>query len=207
MSTGYTHKILNGEIESFEDFAKLCMRQFGATFHMRDESLSKEYRPQVPSNYYKEKLQEAREAMVELETKSDEDLIEEAKTTLLGAIEDYKKTIVEKNENLEKLNNMLRQVIYYTPPTDDHDNFADFMREQLESTIEHECDASYHEERIKSCELELENLDASVLYFSKKKSIQKNIDYYLEHHEEEIKRCAKNNAWVDQVLKSLEGGK
>lgn len=53
MPTGYTAGILDGEINTFEEFAKTCMRAFGATIHMRDEPLSKTYEPEKTSDYHK----------------------------------------------------------------------------------------------------------------------------------------------------------
>jgi hypothetical protein len=50
MPTGYTEPILKGEIDNFKNFAKICMRNFGATMHMRDKSYDKEYEERNPSD-------------------------------------------------------------------------------------------------------------------------------------------------------------
>ena len=43
MPTGYTAGIIDGKTETFQDFAKQCMRAFGVTIHMRDENMDKGY--------------------------------------------------------------------------------------------------------------------------------------------------------------------
>ena len=45
MPTGYTAGIIDGKTETFQEFAKQCMRNFGACIHMRDENMGKEYEP------------------------------------------------------------------------------------------------------------------------------------------------------------------
>ena len=52
MPTGYTNGILNGEIKTFDEFAKQCIRAFGAAIHMRDDDFNKEYEKRKPDNYY-----------------------------------------------------------------------------------------------------------------------------------------------------------
>jgi len=57
MPTGYTAGIINGETETFQDFAKDCMRAFGATMHMRDDDMDKDYVPRTPSDYHTKQIQ------------------------------------------------------------------------------------------------------------------------------------------------------
>ena len=45
MPTGYTAGIADGTITNFEQYALRCIRAFGATMHLRDESLEHEYEP------------------------------------------------------------------------------------------------------------------------------------------------------------------
>lgn len=52
MATGFTSGIIDGSITNFKQFATQCIRAFGATLHMRDESLDVEYTPQKVSDYY-----------------------------------------------------------------------------------------------------------------------------------------------------------
>ena len=47
MPTGYTAGILEGKIKTFPEFAKICMRAFGAAIHMRDNGLC-----QIPTNKF-----------------------------------------------------------------------------------------------------------------------------------------------------------
>ena len=63
MPTGYTAGIIDGKTETFQEFAKQCMRAFGATIHMRDENMDKEYEPRTPSDYHTKALEEAKEKL------------------------------------------------------------------------------------------------------------------------------------------------
>ena len=44
MPTGFTAGILDGKINSFREFALVCVRAFGAAAHMRDDGLNIEYK-------------------------------------------------------------------------------------------------------------------------------------------------------------------
>ena len=57
MPTGYTEGIIDGKTETFQDFAKQCMRAFGATIHMRDEDMEAEITPRTPSDYSSKEIE------------------------------------------------------------------------------------------------------------------------------------------------------
>ena len=75
MPTGYTAGVVDGTIKTFNDFAKSCMRAFGATIHMRDEPLNRKYEQRVPGVYYIESLEEAKKELALLETLPDEHFV------------------------------------------------------------------------------------------------------------------------------------
>ncbi len=60
MPTGYTAGILDGKITTFQQFAKQCMRAFGATIHMRDDDMDAEITPRTPSDYYSKEIEKAK---------------------------------------------------------------------------------------------------------------------------------------------------
>lgn len=82
MPTGYTEGIMNGKITTFPQFAKLCMRAFGATIHLRDESLDSEYEPRVPSDYHSKEIERAKKNIIDAKKLSDEEIIDSKKEAI-----------------------------------------------------------------------------------------------------------------------------
>ena len=120
MPTGYTAGILDGTITTFPQFAKLCMRAFGATIHLRDESLDTEYEQRVPSDYHSKSIEKAKQSIIDAEKLTDNEIVDTRKKQLedskkyhLEAIEKAKKSTIE-------MNKILFDVRKWQPPTPDH---------------------------------------------------------------------------------------
>ncbi len=205
MSTGYTSGILNGTINTFEEFATVCTRGFGATIHMIDESLESPYKPRTPSEYYTKSIQEKREKIEKYNTLSDEDLLAEMQKGLKEDLEYCKKRLEELTKNLEKLNSILESAKSWVPPTEEYELFRVFMIDQLVGTIEQDGDPSYYVEKIMKIEKELEkkkNIRAE--RESAIKKIEKEIFYYEIEHQKELERCKKSNKWMESLLESIK---
>lgn len=200
MPTGYTAGILNGKTKTFTEFAKICMRAFGATIHMRDDSLSKEYTPVIPSSYYGDLVKETTKKIENYKTMSDSKLLKLLKKENDNSIKYHEDKIVEINKNLKKLNELKKDAIEWQPPTSEHENFKAFMLEQLETTIKHDGSTAYHER-------ELEKLKAPCdlgQYRSELiESAESSLAYYKEEQEKENKRCEASNNWVKILIESL----
>ena len=82
MPTGYTAGILDGKITTFPQFAKQCMRAFGATIHMRDDDMDAEITPRTPSDYYSKEIEKAKQLLKDAETFSDEVIVKNRKEEL-----------------------------------------------------------------------------------------------------------------------------
>ena len=76
MPTGYTAGILDEKITNFPQFAKLCMRAFGATIHMRDEDMNIEYKKRVPSDFYQKEIEKAKQVIRDASMFSDEQIMQ-----------------------------------------------------------------------------------------------------------------------------------
>jgi hypothetical protein len=101
MPTGYTSGIIDGKITTFQQFAKLCMRAFGATIHMRDESMDAEYTPDKPSEYYPKEIAKTKKLLAAIESASDKKLIADYKKELAELQDDFD-TVVSDKVDLEK---------------------------------------------------------------------------------------------------------
>jgi len=204
MPTGYTAGILDGEITTFPQFVKLCMRNFGATIHMRDESFDKEYEPRKVSTYHNENIKQIKKEIELLEKTSDEQLIKNEKKRLKEAKENALKYIEERKENRKKLEKLLEEAKAFEPPTTEHIGIKNFMIEQLETTIDFDCDTKYTEEELERIALQEKSIDAIVLRQNKKESLEEDLQYHLKHHKEEVLRVTESNKWVEDLLNAVD---
>lgn len=204
MPTGYTAGIISGETKTFQDFAKQCMRAFGATIHMRDENMDKEYEPRTPSDYHTKELEKLKKRLEIVNTYSDDNLIELKKTELEKDLEYHNKRIHEIKESKLKLETFLESSVKYNAPTPEHQGIKDFMIDQIKKTIDFDCSTKYHDEKVFKISTQLSDLNANVIRFEMIKNIQKDIDYHVKEQNAEVKRCAEYNQWVEAFLSSLQ---
>lgn len=204
MSTGYTCGIVNGKVKTFPEFAKLCMRAFGATIHMKEDNLDKEYEPRVPSNYYIDSLNEAKKRLDEIKKLSNDNILNERKNDLLINKAYHNKRIKEIKELRLKLEDFLKIAKQYKAPTKDHEVVKAFMIKQIIMTIDADCDDKYHHKQLVEIDKELKTLDIDKIRKSLIQIKKDDIKYYTKQYKAEIKRCADSNKWVEQFIKSLE---
>jgi hypothetical protein len=205
MPTGYTSGILDGRINTFEEFATVCSRAFGATIHMRDNPLDSTYEPRTPSDYYENSLQSQREKLEEMKTMTDEDIVQEFETLLNDYLEYHDRELEKTKANLERLNSIMESAKSWVPPTEDHEGIRDYMIDQLKITIRADGDSSYYVEEIIRAKKELEEgIDPKVYREERIKEIEDRISYYEEEVQKELERCKKSNDWMDKFLESIK---
>lgn len=204
MPTGYTADVVDGKVLTFEEFAQDCMRAFGATIHMRDEPKDKKYEPREPSDYSKRKLVELKEELEKLENTSNESLKLKELKRLKESIHESRQRILEKNEVRNRLENMLKEVLKWTPPTDDHVKFKEFMVNQLEQTIEWDTDSRWDEESIETSERRIRDIEDLDLRKEKEEELKDSIEYHEKQWKEELERCRDSNKWVEDLINSLD---
>ena len=203
MPTGYTAGIIDGKTETFQDFAKQCMRAFGATIHMRDEDMDKEYEPRTPSDYHTKALKRAKEKLKQAETFTDTELIEMRTKELEESKKHHLESIAKTKIARAKLEEFLAKAIEFKAPTPEHEGLRQFMIEQLQSTIDFDGKTDYYDKALLQVEIELKNIDANQIRSTLIADANKDIAYHLKEHKAELKRCAESNAWVETLLGSL----
>lgn len=202
MPTGYTCKIVDGEVNNFKDFAKLCMRAFGATIHMRDDSMDTEYTPRKVSDYYSSVIKEKKKELAELNM-SDEQIMKEETERINNALQYHRNKIEENRIAKERLEKILIDAENWNPPTKEHDEIKKFMITQLTISMD-EYDNDYREREIEELEMSLKNINPPSIRDSRKEDLEKDIKYYENQYEEEKKRVKDANDWCKKFLKSLE---
>jgi hypothetical protein len=203
MPTGYTAGILDGKITTFDQFAKRCMRAFGATIHMRDDDMDAEYHPRTPSDYHSEAIIKAENTLKDLINLSDEQIVAKEKEDLEKSKEYHIEAIKKVQSGYSSMKAILDSARSYVPPTEEHTGIKDFMIQQLVDTIKHDCDTSYHDKELKAIEDKLANLDAAKIRESLKEAAERNLKYHIEQYDSDIKGCDKTNKWVQNFLESL----
>ena len=203
MPTGYTAGIIDGEIKTFDQFAKKCMRAFGATIHMRDEPMDKEYEPREPSSYHTDKIQEIKNEIEKIESLSNDEIVQLRTDELRSEIKRQSEAIKKNKKTEKKLRRMLNDVQDWNPPSENHTGFKNFMIEQLEKTIEFDCGISWQESALKKAE---EQITSIVGEFERERILQKlnkDLEYHQAEHQKKVERCEQANEWVQKLVESL----
>lgn len=205
MPTGYTAGIIDGEITTFEQFATQCTRAFGATIHMRDNPMDSPYEPRTPSDYHTNSIQSKRERLEEIESMSDEKIVEDFNTQLEEDLKYHQTKMEEDKRNLEKLNSMLESAKSWIPPTEDHQPFRNFMIEQIESTIKVDGDPSYHVNKMVGIKKQMEEgINPKEYREETIQEIKSQISYHETEYQKELVRCKDSNDWMDKFFESIK---
>lgn len=204
MPTGYTSDLYEGKETSFEEFALNCSRAFGAMAHLRDDPRAAIPEELKVDDYYYTRVQRDKEEIQYWKDISDEDLeailVKEKKETL----ESNYKSCVDRQELKTRYDLMLAEVIAWNPPSDDHLNFKKFMIEQLESSIKADCYAYHDLEDIKyqlANPIVITNVDQH--RNEKLENAESSLAYSLKFLEEEERKIAGKNKWINDLRNSL----
>ena len=205
MSTGYTHRVIEGEIDNLEDFAKLCMRAFGAVIHMREDSLDVEYYPPTQSTYYKDALKRKMVELEKMKNQKDEQIVQDMLNELNEREEQIKEGIDKTKKIAEKLTKLIAEVIMWDPPTEDHQELKQFMLDQLHSTLDMDGNPEYYENELREVQEKKKiKPDPKKIRESTIKAINRDIKYYEQQQREDIKRCNDRTEWIEQLLNSFK---
>jgi hypothetical protein len=198
MPSSYTADIENDI--SFEDYALMCARRFGACMHQRDNPIEEKPKLRTESVYHTDALSKAKKIIVELEampgvnarTKYGEKIIKEEEAFNQKS---FNKKIILKNKYID----MLSKACKWDPPTPDHEQLKKFMIDQINESINFDCDTNY----------EMENLTAlsKVNPLDKYKEVLRRAYNDIEYHETELfkerERGADANKWIIALYDSL----
>lgn len=203
MPTGYTKGILDGSITSFSQFAQLCMRAFDATIHMRDSHVGADWEPRIPSEYHKNEIDKANMIIQDCLGMTDKLILRKERRRLKEEKKRHEDYICTANEQRQRLNEMLSSVKGWEPPTTEHVGIKNFMIEQINSTIDFDCDTKYHKDQIAMIDTKLSSICPSKVRAELMQKAQKDIAYHQQEYAKEIERCESANKWVADLIKSL----
>ena len=199
MPTGYTADI-EKDI-SFEDFILGCARAFGATMHQRDDNMKD--RPKLrdtENNYHVDALSEAKKKVAELEAmKGVNDRTAYGKKVIEEETASSQSYFNSKISLRNKYEAMLQKVYNWNPPTPDHENLKKFMIEQINQSIQHDCETKYTMERLTT----LSKANPLDKYNDALQHAYKNVEYHETELYKEQARVADSNKWIVALYDSL----
>ncbi len=201
MPTGYTEGILDGTTKDFNQFAKHCSRAF--ITHLRDEPMDSEYKKREVSDYHIKAIKKAKAELKKADSLSDEELIIQEKNRLIES-KKYHLESKEKDElNKVKMDSFLEKAKAYVPPTENHQGIAKFMIEQLEKTIDFDCNSNNHVDELKTIDSKIEKVNADDIRSEMKVKATKHIAYHTKEHEADVKPILedleKNRVLIDEI--------
>lgn len=204
MPTGYTYGILNGKVNTFAEFTKVCMKAFGACIHMKDEDNDKPYVPDKVSDYHIKALHEAKMELAKARTTPDNILIKRKKSYLEGREIKLLYNIKKIEGNQQKLKTMIAECTVWKAPTSEHEELKDFMLEQLTTTLKHDGDDSYYRTKLIQVRNSLKSIDPEKIRTENIEGAEDSVKYHTKQLKEEEERVAKRNKWVTDLYKSLK---
>lgn len=194
MPTGYTADIAKGI--SFEQYALSCARAFGALVTMRDEPMDAPVPEEFkPSDYHEKGAAEALERMKRVEAMSVAEADKEAESAYRAAQEQFAKVMLEAAQLREKYEAMLAQVEAWKPPTPDHKELKQFMRDQITQSMDFDCKVYMQPPKRKSGE-EWRDEEYARAY--------RDHEYHNKEHWKDVARVGQRNAWLRALRLSFK---
>lgn len=201
MPTGYTSFIADGI--SFERFALVCARAFGACVIMRDDPINAPIPERFePDRYHSTRVKECIERLQELSVMSEEEAQASAAQEYEDSVAGYRESINKSRKLKSQYTAMLAQVMAWTPPTPDHQGLKDFMIRQIDDSMHGDCSDEYVR-HLEQYIADIEKLTADEWKAKSIQDLQKSIAYHSKKQEEENARTASRSEWISQLRASL----
>ena len=202
MPTGYTAPVQDGKITEFSDFALNCARAFGALILLRDSDTSLETTKRFIDNgsylenstYNEERIRKATERIAELRRMSDEEVLACAQSEANDVVRRNRERAVQTQTERARYENMLDKVKAWTPPTEDHVSFKNFMIEQLEGSIDFDC--TPYQQPVPEVSLKWRDDQIAME--------ERSLELAVKNIQESRKRDASRKAWIEGLINSLE---
>lgn len=196
MPTGYTAGVQSGTITTFPEFAMQCARAFGALVTMRDDPLDAEipesFEPRT--RFYDERIAQARADLKRLKAMDARERAQAAAAAWNEHVLSVEEWNARCQQTRARYESMLAQARAWQPPTSNHSELKEFMIQQLEQSIDFDC----NERHVGECPR------PAMWWLDQVTKAKRDIAYYTEEREKEIQRARERTAWVRHLRASLE---
>jgi hypothetical protein len=188
MPTEYTAMIQTGP--TFEEFVLFCARDFMPGNQPVPERF--EVDP-----YHGKALEDNRAKLVELETMSVEDRVAGC-AAYNAKVEAHRiEGLTRMNTLRERYTEMRGKIKDWSIPSERHIRLREFMLEQIDASIAHDCDHTNFDTPAKPL-LPIEWLERQKI------DVLNNIEYHNKKSVAEIQTTTERNQWIDQLRASLQ---
>lgn len=196
MPTGYTADVPKGI--SFQTFAMNCARAFGACIMLRDEPGGGDRIPDrfEPDSYHKDAAERARAELADLESLGHGECARRAAVEWKESEQSRLRREQEREDTRRAYEQMLAQVKAWEAPTAEHAGLKTFMIDQLEQSIDFDCNYTASQPAPR--------LSADEWRNQRRVSLAKDIAYHDREYANEVKRTEERTAWVQALRASLE---
>lgn len=196
MPTGYTAAVADGKITDLPAFALRCARAFGATVDMRDDNMDAPIPERFePSGSYRRFAALATDRLLWLQGLSPIEAQRAMQQEHSAAMAAWRERSIEDAKTRVRYQAMLDAVTAWNPPGQDHLRLKDFMLEQIQTSIKHDCGGEYNRmPRLKRWPEWLRDKKAETI-----RAIERHNTADLE----ELDRVEKRNIWMRQLRASL----
>jgi hypothetical protein len=197
MATGYTYKVVEGEITEFKDFLLRCARAFGPCIDQRDDDLDTPPKLMVVDSYYFDEWEKSKKKLEIAESESLEEFTEREKVNIKNHHEYLVKNKAEKEIQRERLEKMLDAVNGWSLPSEDHASLKSFMIAQLEESIEW----GGHIEPVPEIDYDQ---DYSQLREEAIRYLKRDVEYYHNEYLEHVENVNRSNDWITKLYESVK---
>lgn len=196
MPTGYTADVKDGI--SFKTYAMNCARAFGACVELRDEPGGGERIPDEfkPSDYHAKAGQRGRDDLAALLALTPEQRERNAAKAWYDAETARLMRLEDKRKQREAYEAMLAKVNAWEPPTPEHAGLHEFMRTQIEQSIDFDCGGDYGT-------TPTPRLTGEQWAAQEAARLNLDIAYHEQEHAAEVARAASRTAWVRALRAAL----
>ena len=197
MPTGYTEILQRRPDVSFREFALRCARAMGACIMQREDPMDNLPDPEEkPSTYHEDEIARLEAFLRMLRGLTPEEAERQVRQDYERQESDRLAAIADKQVTLQTYERMLAEVNVWNPPSSDHAGLKEFMVEQVEKSIDCDCDTTYYQQpTVKE--------DATTWVATQINKATEEIDYHTRKHREEVKRTEQRNEWKRQLMASL----
>lgn len=199
MPTGYTDGVARGKVTSFQEYALLCARAFGACVTLRDEQLSSDIPEFEPNPYYAKKIENLKKEIAKLQSMTQEEREVAFKDCVFSVIKTNEELMADKLETKKRYEKMLIEAEKFVPPSKNHIEYKKFIIQQLKDSIEWDCDISFYESQINK----MKNCSPQEWFVETISQAQKDLSYCEKELKEECSRVESRNNWVAQLKGAL----
>lgn len=200
MPTGYTAIIEDKKDVTFRDYILGCARAFGACISMRDEPMDRPLPKELKVDpYHIKELEKQHQEFRVLNNYTEKQLEKKASNEFNREVRKLKQGHTEAIEKESRYAKILEEVEAWLPPTKDHNELKNFMRQQIQTSTEY-VHTDYYQKEL----LELKILTGKQWFTKELARINKDIKYHNKEYKEEEARIKNRSDWLKALWKSLK---